>query len=179
MKNYLTLCAAGLYLAAQGAFAGTDMPRDYSKEIHKSVLGDVSLYRDHEASIAVFGLAGVVTESGPTNSGFGGGVEASYFFTKYIGLSLQGFAWDSSQAIYGMSGSVVFRYPIENCGLAPYAFVGVGYDAEPKEQGTAHGGAGLEYRFTPNWGVFTDGRYVAAWDTNDYVQIRTGVRYAF
>jgi hypothetical protein len=179
MKNYLTQCALGMVLGTVTAFAGSDMPRDYSKELHKSVLTEECYYKEKEFNIGVFGLAGIVTGQGPTNSGFGGGVEAGYFFTKWIGFSLQGYGWDSSDAIYGMSGSVIFRYPIENCQLAPYVFGGVGYDAEPQEQGTAHGGAGLEYRFTPQWGVFADGRYVAAWDTNDYVQVRTGVRFAF
>ena len=50
-----------------------------------------SYFREKEFNVGVFGLAGVVTEQGPTNSGFGGGAEVGYFFTKYIGLSLQGF----------------------------------------------------------------------------------------
>lgn len=179
MKYHLVVCSAVLLGGFSAAFAGSDMSKDYSKEIHKSVLEEDIFFRDKEWNLGVFGLAGVVTESGPTNSGFGGGVEAGYFFTKYIGLSLQGYGWDTSIDMYGMSGSLVFRYPIESCHLAPYVFAGVGYDAEPQEQGTAHGGAGLEYRFTPQWGIFADGRYVAAWDTNDYVQIRTGVRFAF
>jgi opacity protein-like surface antigen len=43
-----------------------------------------------------------------------------------------------------------------------------------------HVGIGVEYRFTPNVGIFVDGRFtVVDKHENNFATVRTGVRLAF
>jgi hypothetical protein len=59
------------------------------------------------------------------------------------------------------------------------AFGGGGYQFDPISQKLADGGGGIEFRFSPNAGIFIDARYVFADKTDDFGIGRLGFRFSF
>jgi opacity protein-like surface antigen len=166
------------------------------------------LYRAHEWDVDIFGsYAPSSSDAGKYlgNHAWGGGVGVNYFFTRNFGLGLEGDVLRPTGAGINHDPAGQFalnllaRLPIGETGWAPYAIGGIGgflpggsYNYFTALQRTfrdsnsedilfeGHLGLGVEYRFTPNIGVFTDGRY--EWVQNghdDFAQIRTGIRFAF
>ena len=104
-----------------------------------------------------------------------------------------------------MTGNVILRYPLDNnfpgVHLAPYAFGGVGglfnqnntftrvatfghaqvlSRRNSDDEVLGDGGIGLEYRFTPHIGLFSDVRYnLVNGPKNNFLSTRFGLRYAF
>jgi len=77
--------------------------------------------------------------------GWGAGV--NYFFNRNFGVSAEGYTENAGPSfVDDASGSFVVRFPFEGVHLAPYVFVGGGYQFDPIRQAFGHGGAGLEYR---------------------------------
>jgi hypothetical protein len=144
------------------------------------------------------------------NHAWGGGGAINYFFTRNFGLGLEGTALRATGDNHDVSGqfglNVIGRLPIGNTGWAPYATAGIGgfitgnngsqFDKSSELNGqttrvTVHGntesilleghaGLGIEYRFTKNIGIFTDGRFTFVEKShNNYGLVRTGVRFAF
>jgi hypothetical protein len=78
-------------------------------------------------------------------------------------------------------GNLYARLPLGNSGFAPYIFGGGGRAMSPTYQWTYGGGAGIEFRFNPTTGVFSDGRFL--WGDKgtefDELVIRAGVRLIF
>jgi len=111
----------------------------------------------------------------------GGGIEAAYFFTKNLGVSLEGTWLDGESAIHGASASFIYRYPIERCtwALAPYGFIGGGGQWDGSSVGFGHFGGGLEVRFSQRWGIFADGRWVIHDALENYALVRSGIRLVF
>ncbi len=62
-----------------------------------------------------------------------------------------------------LAGNFFVRYPICSLNLAPYAMVGGSGTWNGHGTGYGNVGAGVEYRFTDNIGVFVDGRYLLRW----------------
>jgi len=155
--------------------ARTTDTRNYNME--KSIL-----FAENETSVDIFGTY-ADTDRGRYRDGFGGGVGVEHFFTKYLGIGLEGYWWGgdgpSRDVISSVSGSVIGRYPIESLHLAPYVFAGGGGHFANQDNASLHAGGGLEYRFNPNWGVFADGRHVWVDGQNDFNLVRTGVKYVF
>jgi len=86
--------------------------------------------------------------------------------------------------LHSFSGSLIFRAPIDDLCLAPYAYVGGGATVDGRQWASAHGGVGVEYRFTPGKGVFVDGRWTYLGDRFghgdlNYFSTRVGFRFAF
>ena len=119
--------------------------------------------------------------------GWGGGVGVNYFFTRNLGLGIDA-AWlyakesdislsprellrerirnrldDSNDndhtTIHNFSGSLIWRFPIDEHCLAPYIYVGGGCHVDGEQWASAHGGVGVEYRLQEKYGVFLDGRW--------------------
>jgi hypothetical protein len=87
----------------------------------------------------------------------GWGLGANYFFTRHFGLAAEAYTENAGHSfVDDASGSIVVRFPFDKARLAPYLFIGGGYQFDPIEQAFGHGGAGLEYRFINNAGVFID-----------------------
>jgi hypothetical protein len=111
---------------------------------------------------------------------WGGGVGGRYFFTRELGMSLDTNISDNGHSFLDyIHASAVFRYPIEEIRLAPYAFAGIGCELDPRDEFSFHGGFGAEYRLNPLTGLFLDTRYVFADRAKDYWVFRLGLRFVF
>ena len=143
------------------------------------------------------------------DDGFGGALDVKYFFRRYFGLGIQGFGLavnrddnnfrrlrnDDNDFAGGVLGTFTLRYPIPCSRFAPYGWVGVGGyfhdnggnnfvganfrndDNESSVMGQF--GAGFEVRITPHLGWTNDVSYNVVGDNDDFVQIRTGLNFAF
>lgn len=161
-----------------------------------------SVYRDNEWQIDLFGTYAFSESTNARLFGdhaFGGGVGVNYFFARYFGVGVEGQYLDTQGDGLGTTAlNVFYRYPIGN--WAPYLFLGGGiifnannidkdnfadeFDRDDRDNNDVlfegHGGLGVEYRFTPNVGVFTDARWIIVEDPkNNFPEIRAGVRLAF
>jgi Outer membrane protein beta-barrel domain len=142
------------------------------------------------------------------NHAWGGGIDGEYFPLRYLGFAVEGnFFNEIPGDFFGSTviGNVILRYPLDiifpGFHLAPYAFGGVGgifnqnntftriatvgnahrlnrRDTDDEVLGDA--GVGLEYRFTPHIGLFSDARYnFVNGPKNNFLSTRFGIRYAF
>ena len=139
---------------------------------------------------------------------WGGGIDGQYFPLQYLGVSLEGdFFNEIPGDFFGstVTANVIFRYPLDNnfpgFHLAPYVFGGVGglfnenntftriataghagelNRRHSDDEVLGDGGLGLEYRFTPHIGIFSDIRYdLVNGPKNNFLLTRFGLRYAF
>ena len=172
----LNLSFADSYRNTRTESRTTEVKRDYRTTMNRSIL----FFDEREWSFDLFGTY-AATESGLYDDGFGGGVGVNYFFTRYLGVGIDGYWWDGSPAgvVSSISGSLIGRLPMDELHLAPYVFAGGGGHFNSVDQASGHAGLGLEYRFTPNFALFSDGRYVFTDETNDFGLIRFGVRFPF
>jgi len=216
MTRKLTFGMAALSLLSAVAFAGSE-----AAPIDKNPVPAPcpSYYSANEFSVAIFGLGvwragssggnGFTLPSGRTIAGrdalggsgrAGGGGELQYFFTRNLGVGLEGAGYDFEDTSAGsVAGNVYLRAPLNDCSRwAPYLMGGAGglfasipnvsVDGKSFGGGTAdrfegHVGAGIEVRFTQHIGAFLDGRYVFVSGNSDripkYGEIRGGFKYAF
>ena len=187
MKRLLMACTATVLLIGTGpVFAGED-----AKSMRQPILFQninqpapaTEYFRCKEWDLDVFGSYTQPTGQGRMHAGFGGGAGIDYFFNHYFGLGVEGQTFDSgprTDTVNGGTGHLIARYPFEACHIAPYAFVGGGGTFMTHvDQGQVDGGLGIEWRATPHWGLFTDGRYVDTFKTNNYAYTRIGLRFAF
>jgi hypothetical protein len=149
---------------------------------------DGQVFRANEFSIDIFGTGSIGQETIEHLSGerieqdgrIGAGLGGNYFFNRFLGLSVDAYTENTGHAfVDDVSGSVVVRFPFDAVRLAPYAFGGGGYQFDPIEQAFGHLGAGLEFRFNRNAGVFADLRYVFTDKSEDFGLGRLGVRFWF
>jgi hypothetical protein len=169
-----------------------------------------SYFRANEFDLGVFGSYGVSFYDNFRaigNHAWGGGIDGQYFPLQWLGFAIEG---DFFNEIPGdnfgatVTGNAILRYPLDikfpGLHLAPYVFGGVGgifnegnsfthvatfggfghnrSNSQDKVLGDA--GGGLEYRFTPHIGLFTDARYnFVDGPRNNFMLTRFGIRYAF
>jgi hypothetical protein len=128
---------------------------------------------------------------------WGGGAGVNYFFTPWLGIGGDA-NWSDHRGFGGpatdwVMGNLILRLPIGNTGFAPYVYGGGGRQfnglfrqdgelfAGARYEWMADLGAGIEYRITPGFGIFGDGRYM--WHLKDggvdRIALRTGIRIAF
>lgn len=205
-KNYLIVgasVAAAFFIRTAGAqdttVVQTPAPADSTTVVqteppppavvYSNSYTDVNdFYRDHEFSIDAF-VGGSVGEqtidhlSGDRlrrNGRLAVGAGANIFFTKYVGIGGDAYSENTTGPFIDYAnGYLILRFPIPNTGIAPYAFGGGGYQWDPVSQPLAEGGGGIEFRFTPNVGIFVDARYVFADRTSDFGLGRLGLRFSF
>lgn len=137
---------------------------------------------------------------------FGGGLGVNYYFTPHFGIGVEGMLFDTDGDSFGSTAANAFlRLPISNSGLALYTFAGAGVvmnadkvssddlrdvrsravdDDDPTGLEDAlfeaHIGVGIEYRFNPRLGIFSDLRHTFVEDDADnYTSARAGIRIVF
>jgi len=149
---------------------------------------DSRLYRPNELSVDLFGTGSIGQQTINHLSGdrinhhgkLGAGAGLNYFFCRYLGIGGDAYAENTDRSfVDSTSGNLIARLPIGESGLAPYIFGGGGYQFDEVRQSFGQAGGGLEFRFTPNWGVFVDARYVMADKTENYGVARAGLRLSF
>ena len=136
----LTLSLWALVALSSAAFAGT---QTYSKETTTVPPPCPQWYADHEFNLS---LSGIYAFSGNENvfidHGWGGGIDAKYFFSRSFGIGVQGFYLsadtdndfngfvrnndDDSDGVGGFLGTFTFRFPGNCSRFAPYVWVGAG-----------------------------------------------------
>ena len=118
-----------------------------------------------------------------TDNGGGGGLGLNYFFCRYAGLGIDASVNSLSHGLFDSTGSLILRYPLELGGvcLAPYAIGGGGVQTGVgRAAGIWHAGGGLEWRATPKFGIYGEGRYTwANKNRQETSQARLGLRFAF
>ena len=183
MKNKTCLFAAAVLGTLSLTFCASG--QDSSTNFNQNISSD-QLYRTQELDFDLFGSGAIsqqTLEHAPdfrhhTLWGGGGGLTA-YFF-RYVGVGAEYNAdTRSSHFVDSAAGNIYLRLPIFNTGLAPYIFGGGGYQFQEVRQSFEDGGAGLEFRFCKNVGIFADGRWVFSEHTQDSVLARVGVRVSF
>jgi hypothetical protein len=150
----LVSCLLGVGLIASAAFAGTE----YSGKEMKQVAAPPPCpewYADNEFNVSLWGTYVFTGNSWQTDRyieadhAWGGGIDLKYFFHRYFGVGIEGWAVDARQArnnifidfsddifensvthqsnvIGAVLGTLTFRYPFHCSRFSPYAFVGGG-----------------------------------------------------
>jgi hypothetical protein len=149
----LLLAVLGAVAIASGAFAGSE--NYYGKEKQVAPLPCPQWYADREFNIGIWGTYVFSGNSWmsdrylETDHAWGGGVDFKYFFMRYVGVGIEGWAVDARQArerifvdfsdgvfdrslhrennaIGAVLGTLTLRYPIPCTRFAPYIFGGGG-----------------------------------------------------
>ncbi len=132
---------------------------------------------DSSVNIDLFGV-GVFGHGSDIDDALGGGIGLTTFVNPYLGFSLNAYWWDNDSAIHSVDGSVILRAPIVESCISPYVFGGIGGYFDSINQVTYHAGAGIEVKIDQAscLGIFADGAYHWADDTDEYTVARLGVR---
>jgi hypothetical protein len=150
----LLVAVLGAVAVASGALAGTETY--YGKEMKQvAPLPCPAWYADREFNVGIWGTY-VFTGNDwindrylETDHAWGGGLDLKYFFCRYVGVGIEGWAVDARQghedvfidfsediferrirhqrnAIGSVLGTLTLRYPIPCTRFAPYIFAGGG-----------------------------------------------------
>ena len=152
MKKLL-LCLVGTGLVASAAFAGVGYSGKEIKQVAPPPCPE--WYADREFNVSLWGTY-AFTGTNYLNDRYieadhawGGGIDVKYFFMRYIGVGIEGWALDARQVrqdifidfsdnefissiqhqsnvIGGVLGTLTLRYPIPCSRFAPYIFGGAG-----------------------------------------------------
>jgi hypothetical protein len=146
------------------------------------------LYGATESSLDLFGSAAVGQQTIDHLSGLklnrdfrlGAGAGLNYFFTRNLGLAADAYTENIAHSfIDSASMSFIGRLPLGHSGFSPYLYGGFGRQFDASEVWFGQAGAGIEYRFTHQFGVFLDARYVIPDGTANYGLGRLGLRCRF
>jgi hypothetical protein len=177
MKNQIAIAGALAVLATTAAFG--EGAAGYSN-------GD--LYRPSELSLDMFGTASIGKYtihhlSGDrirNNTRLGAGVGGNFFFTRNLGIEADAYSENlNGSFVDSVSANLIFRLPLGESGFSPYAFGGGGRQFDPARVWFGQFGTGMEYRFTPNIGLFLDGRIGFPNETKYFGLLRLGLRLPF
>jgi len=143
------------------------------------------IFHANETSLDAFGSISIGQQTINHISGqhvqkdgrLGAGLGLNYFLTRNIGIGADAYSENTAHSfVDDLSGSLIFRLPIDKAHLAPYAFGGGGYQFDPNEVWFGHVGVGLEVRLTHNLSLFADARYVMPEKIDNYGVGRAGLR---
>ena len=152
MKKLL-LCLLGLVLLASAAFAGSEYSGKEMKQVAPPPCPE--WYADREFNISLWGTYAFTGNNWiddrymETDHAFGGGIDLKYFFMRYVGVGIEGWAVNARQArqdiffdysdndfltniqhqsnvIGAVLGTLTLRYQISCTRFAPYVFGGAG-----------------------------------------------------
>jgi opacity protein-like surface antigen len=202
-------------IAASSALAGDGvMNKDYQPPVTSPCFRDHELQLDVFGSFMnlPYGHDDAIRNTNfrrdNERDGGGGGVGVNYFFTRYIGIGVDADFDSNIGGVANYTGKFILRLPIETHGIciAPYIFAGGGGESLFDDGGNNNNffnglngrrfrhdtlgswmvGGGLEWRVTPRFGVFVEGRYT--WTARysnenglnyDNDMARVGLRVAF
>lgn len=123
-------------------------------------------------------------ETSIRNGFWGGGAGLNYFFTRELGIGADfniSSKPDDLNLVDQVTGNLIARLPLANSGVAPYLIGSGGRSMSPRYDWVYGGGVGLEMRFNPTTGIFSDARFL--WSdrstADNRLLIRAGVRLAF
>jgi hypothetical protein len=179
MKNKMLIGSALLMLAAKPALGA---------DTNSSSSDTFDLYPANELSLDAFGtisegehtIEHISSQSVKHGARGGVGAGVNYFITRYIGIGADGYSENTSGPfIDNASGSLILRVPLGQSGFAPYVYGGGGYQFDSLKAGFIQAGAGMEFRFTPHIGLFTDARFVLPNKSSFFGVGRAGLRIAF
>lgn len=188
MIKTLTLTVIGALAIASSVFAGAN---DNDSQDHKSmrkVYKTSEYYRAGETQVDVFGNYSHGTNDYRSDRylkqdhAFGGAVGVNHFFTRNLGVGIDGSYINTKDKTEQATANVIYRQPIGESRFAPYTFVGGGamFGSGKDTRAVGHAGAGIEYRVSPNVGIKTDYSYnVVDGPNNNFGMIRTGVSISF
>ena len=174
-------CIAILVIGSLSAL-GTDVRAAHDDD------PDSPFYKASELSLDLFGTGSIGQSTINNLSGdrveedvrLGLGAGLNYFFTRHIGLGGEAYSENAGHSfIDSASLNLIGRLPLGTSGVAPYLFVGGGYQFDEIERWLLNLGGGFEFRFQKNWGLFIDARYVFTDETKNYGLGRAGVRLSF
>lgn len=169
-------------IAVLFAFAGSLLAGDGKtfKEYKEIPEVETCRFRDFEFQVDAFYSGFMGGRGTHFSTGSGGGFGLNVFFARYFGIGYEGQWYDNNGVAQHLpaGGNFFLRYPICSLNLAPYALVGGGGTWNGHGTGYGNVGAGLEYRFTDNVGIFADGRYFYG-GTGNVANLRSGLRIAF
>jgi hypothetical protein len=157
---------------SQGLFAtGTSGPKYSAQELSLDLFGS---YINPESRLPK------LFDSNIRHGFWGGGVGLNYFLLENVGVGADVNLSDHPGRIVDQAlGDVILRLPVGDTGFAPYAIGSGGRGISPIYQWVYGGGVGLEYRFNPELGLFSDSRYLWADRRGDRLLIRAGFRIVF
>ena len=152
---------------------------------------NTSLYNPQEVSLDLFasyinpeGRFNQLFDTSIRNGFWGGGAGLNYFFTRELGIGADfniSSKPDDLNLVDQVTGNFIARLPLGNSGVAPYLIGSGGRGMSPRYDWVYGGGVGLEVRFNPTTGIFSDARFL--WSdrstADDRLLIRAGVRLAF
>jgi Outer membrane protein beta-barrel domain len=183
MKNRMILGGATLMLAATTALADDNM------NTHTGMRYDQSqYYRPNEFDVEGFGTASIgkytidhlSNQRIRQNTRLGLGAGVSYFITRNFGIGGDAYSENTTGAfIDSASGNLILRFPLGQSGFAPYVYGGGGHQFDLAKVWFLQLGGGMEFRFTPNVGLFVDARWVIPDKTKYYGVGRLGMRFGF
>lgn len=208
MKTIPTAMAAlaALTLLSQ---AGTTVSSSSYTQTQQPPPPSLSLYNAGEWQVDLFGNYAFTDSNNRrliNDDVWGGGIGFNYFFTRNFGIGAEGSLFNTEGDTLGTSAlNLTLRFPIGQSGWAPYIYGGVGLtfnaddidsddfrDARDRAEDNdephngddviflGHAGAGVEYRFTQHFGIFTDARYTwSEKNDGDFGLARAGVRFVF
>lgn len=204
MISKTLIVSAAVALLGQTTFSLAGPTEASSKEvIPPAAPPPTSFFRANELDIGVFATdikgVGDISDLGVGEHGWGGGLDIAYFPWLYGGFRFQGSAFNigrADQTAGLVTYDAVLRYPLDlvapNLHLAPYAFGGVGgllggLDGNSRtgnlrtdSRVLGNAGGGLEYRFTPRFGIFSEAGYnFIDGPQNNAVEVNWGARFAF
>ena len=183
MKNKILISGTLLMLATKSALGAGNVSNNQGLHYDQ---GDS--YRASELSMDVFGTASIgeytinhlSTSRIRHDTRLGVGLGLNYFSTRNIGIGADVYSENTTGAfVDSLAANLILRLPLGQSGFSPYAFGGGGHQFDMIEAWFGQVGAGMEYRFTRNVGVFLDARWVVPEETKYYGVGRFGVRFAF
>ncbi len=195
IKHLFTITAALVIMAGSARAAHVwDDPSGWWSG-HWAYQADIPKYTAQELSLDLFGSyinpEGQFNELFDTNirHGFwGGGAGLNYFITREIGIGtdFNMSSKNSGNLVDDVVGNLTLRLPLGNSGIAPYLIGSGGRGFSDLYGGNLYqwvygGGVGLEFRWSPTMGIFSDARFF--WGDKGTVYnrllIRAGLRVVF
>jgi opacity protein-like surface antigen len=200
MKKIIFTLVGAIALTS-AAYAGSESYAGRDKEVRQTA-PFCDWYADREWNLSIWGTYAFTGNEYRedrylgVDHAFGGGVDAKYFFTRYLGAGVEGYLLDTHDTSGAALGTLTFRYPLPCSRFAPYVFAGGGviFNSEDNtdlrfvrrgrgdddSKAVGQFGGGFEVRISPHLGLIND----VSWNVidgrdNNFGMVRSGVNFSF